>query len=98
MRTHTSNIQVRAMSTQKPPFAFIAPGAVFRRDDDATHSPMFHQLEAFLVAENVSFANLRGVLAEFKVPKHIHFVDELPKNTAGKLLKRDLRDRYAARS
>lgn len=65
LRTHTSNIQVRAMSTQKPPFAFIAPGAVFRRDDDATHSPMFHQLEAFLVDENVSFANLRGVLAEF---------------------------------
>jgi phenylalanyl-tRNA synthetase alpha chain len=65
LRTHTSNIQVRAMSSQKPPMAFIAPGAVFRRDDDATHSPMFHQLEAFLVDEKVTLAHLRGVLAEF---------------------------------
>lgn len=65
LRTHTSNIQVRAMMSQKPPMAFIAPGAVYRRDDDATHSPMFHQLEAFLVDENVSMAHLRGVLAEF---------------------------------
>jgi phenylalanyl-tRNA synthetase alpha chain len=65
LRTHTSNIQVRAMSTLKPPFAFIAPGAVYRRDDDATHSPMFHQLEAFLVDRDISFAHLRGVLTEF---------------------------------
>ena len=65
LRTHTSNIQVRAMSTVKPPMAFIAPGTVFRRDDDATHSPMFHQLEAFLIDENVSLAHLKGVLAEF---------------------------------
>ncbi len=65
LRTHTSNIQVRAMTTQAPPMAFIAPGSVFRRDDDATHSPMFHQLEAFLIDENVSLAHLKGVLAEF---------------------------------
>jgi len=65
LRTHTSNIQVRAMMSQKPPMAFIAPGAVYRRDDDATHSPMFHQLEAFLVDENVSMAHLRGILSEF---------------------------------
>ncbi len=65
LRTHTSNIQVRAMASQKPPMAFIAPGSVFRRDDDATHSPMFHQLEAFLIDEGVSLAHLRGVLAEF---------------------------------
>jgi phenylalanyl-tRNA synthetase alpha chain len=65
LRTHTSNIQVRAMSKFKPPMAFIAPGAVFRRDDDATHSPMFHQLEAFLIDKNVSLAHLKGVLAEF---------------------------------
>ncbi len=65
LRTHTSNIQVRAMSTVAPPMAFIAPGAVFRRDDDLTHSPMFHQLEAFLVDEHVTFAHLKGVLAEF---------------------------------
>ena len=65
LRTHTSNVQIRAMSTKKPPFAFIAPGAVYRRDDDATHSPMFHQLEAFLVDRDVSMAHLRGVLGEF---------------------------------
>ncbi len=65
LRTHTSNIQVRALLGQTPPFAFIAPGAVYRRDDDATHSPMFHQLEAFLVDEGVSFAHLRGILEEF---------------------------------
>ena len=45
--------------------AFIAPGAVYRRDDDVTHSPMFHQIEAFLVDENVTLAHLKGVLAEF---------------------------------
>jgi len=65
LRTHTSNIQVRAMSSQKPPMAFIAPGSVFRRDDDITHSPMFHQPEAFLVDEGVTLAHLRGVLSEF---------------------------------
>jgi phenylalanyl-tRNA synthetase alpha chain len=65
LRTHTSNIQVRAMLGHKPPMAFIAPGAVYRRDDDATHSPMFHQLEAFLIDKGVSMAHLRGVLAEF---------------------------------
>jgi phenylalanyl-tRNA synthetase alpha chain len=65
LRTHTSNIQVRAMSQFKPPMAFIAPGTVFRRDDDATHSPMFHQLEAFLIDKDVSLAHLKGVLAEF---------------------------------
>ena len=65
LRTHTSNVQIRAMQTLKPPMAFIAPGTVYRRDDDATHSPMFHQLEAFLIDENVSLAHLKGVLAEF---------------------------------
>ncbi len=65
LRTHTSNIQIRAMTTHEPPMAFIAPGSVYRRDDDATHSPMFHQLEAFLIDENVTMANLKGVLAEF---------------------------------
>ncbi len=65
LRTHTSNIQIRAMTSVKPPMAFIAPGTVYRRDDDATHSPMFHQLEAFLIDQNVSLANLKGILAEF---------------------------------
>jgi phenylalanyl-tRNA synthetase alpha chain len=65
LRTHTSNIQIRAMKSMKPPMAFIAPGTVYRRDDDATHSPMFHQIEAFLVDKNVTLAHLKGVLAEF---------------------------------
>jgi phenylalanyl-tRNA synthetase alpha chain len=65
LRTHTSNIQVRAMTTHPPPMAYIAPGVVYRRDDDATHSPMFNQVECFLVDENVTMAHLRGVLAEF---------------------------------
>jgi phenylalanyl-tRNA synthetase alpha chain len=65
LRTHTSNVQIRAMTTHKPPMAFIAPGAVYRRDDDITHSPMFHQIEGFLVDEHVTFAQLKGVLTEF---------------------------------
>jgi phenylalanyl-tRNA synthetase alpha chain len=65
LRTHTSNVQVRAMTTHKPPMAFVAPGTVFRRDDDATHSPMFHQIEAFMIDRNISMAHLKGVLGEF---------------------------------
>ena len=65
LRTHTSNVQVRAMTTHKPPMAFVAPGTVFRRDDDATHSPMFHQIEAFLIDRHISLAHLKGVLGEF---------------------------------
>jgi len=65
LRTHTSNVQIRAMSTHAPPMAFIAPGAVYRRDNDVTHSPMFHQVEGFLVDEHVTFADLKGVLTEF---------------------------------
>jgi phenylalanyl-tRNA synthetase alpha chain len=65
LRTHTSNVQVRAMMANEPPMAFVAPGAVYRRDDDITHSPMFHQIEGFLVDEKVTFAELKGVLSEF---------------------------------
>jgi phenylalanyl-tRNA synthetase alpha chain len=65
LRTHTSNVQVRAMTTHEPPMAFIGPGTVYRRDDDATHSPMFHQIECFLIDEHVTMAHLKGVLAEF---------------------------------
>jgi phenylalanyl-tRNA synthetase alpha chain len=65
LRTHTSNVQVRAMSTHAPPMAFIAPGTVYRRDNDVTHSPMFHQVEGFLVDERATFAELKGVLTEF---------------------------------
>ncbi len=65
LRSHTSNVQVRAMAGHTPPMAFIAPGTVYRRDDDATHSPMFHQIECFLVDTNVTMAHMKGVLAEF---------------------------------
>ncbi|MCA9602966.1 MAG: phenylalanine--tRNA ligase subunit alpha, partial [Myxococcales bacterium] len=65
LRTHTSGIQVREMLRRKPPLAVIAPGAVYRRDDDITHSPMFFQLEGLLVDEDVSFGDLKGVLTLF---------------------------------
>ncbi|APR82917.1 Phenylalanyl-tRNA synthetase alpha chain [Minicystis rosea] len=65
LRTHTSNVQVREMSRHKPPMAVVSAGAVYRRDDDMTHSPMFHQIEGFLVDEKVSIAELKGVLTAF---------------------------------
>ncbi|HEX5661241.1 MAG TPA: phenylalanine--tRNA ligase subunit alpha, partial [Polyangiales bacterium] len=65
LRTHTSTIQIREMLERKPPLAVVAPGAVYRRDDDATHSPMFFQIEGFVVDEGVTFAQLKGVLTRF---------------------------------
>jgi phenylalanyl-tRNA synthetase alpha chain len=65
LRTHTSNVQAREMSARKPPMAVVSGGRVYRRDDDVTHSPMFHQVEGFLVDRDVSFADLKGVLTEF---------------------------------
>ncbi|MCS6797221.1 MAG: phenylalanine--tRNA ligase subunit alpha [Myxococcota bacterium] len=65
LRTHTSTIQVREMMRRRPPLAVVAPGVVYRRDDDATHSPMFFQIEGFLVDRDVSMADLRGVLTVF---------------------------------
>ena len=65
LRTHTSNVQIRYMKEHKPPISIIAPGRVFRCDSDMTHSPMFHQVEGFLINENVTFAHLKGMLEEF---------------------------------
>jgi phenylalanyl-tRNA synthetase alpha chain len=65
LRTHTSNVQIREMLAHAPPLAIVSAGAVYRRDDDVTHSPMFHQIEGFLVDERVSFAELKGVLTAF---------------------------------
>jgi len=65
LRTHTSNVQIRAMSGLKPPFRIIAPGRVYRHDLDATHYPMFHQIEGFCVGEDVSFGDLKGTLYAF---------------------------------
>ena len=65
LRTHTSPIQVRYMETHKPPIRVIAPGRVYRVDSDATHSPMFHQVEGLWIDEDVSFADLKGVFTDF---------------------------------
>jgi phenylalanyl-tRNA synthetase alpha chain len=65
LRTHTSPMQIRTMEQRRPPVRIIAPGKVYRRDSDITHSPMFHQVEGLLVDEKVTFADLKGVLTAF---------------------------------
>jgi len=65
LRTHTSPVQIRVMENAELPLKIIAPGRVYRCDSDLTHTPMFHQVEGFLVDENVSFADLKGVLYDF---------------------------------
>jgi phenylalanyl-tRNA synthetase alpha chain len=65
LRTHTSPVQIRTMLRQKPPVRIIAPGTVYRCDSDATHSPMFHQIEGLMVDRGVSFADLKGILTVF---------------------------------
>ena len=65
LRTHTSPVQIRTMLKQEPPVRVIAPGTVYRRDSDITHSPMFHQIEGFLVDEKVTFGDLKGILTHF---------------------------------
>ena len=62
LRTHTSPVQIRGMLEKSPPLAFISGGKVYRKDDDATHLPMFHQIEGILVDENVSFAQLKDLI------------------------------------
>ena len=65
LRTHTSPVQIRVMESQRPPLRIIAPGRVYRCDSDLTHTPMFHQVEGFLVDEQATFADLKGVLYDF---------------------------------
>jgi phenylalanyl-tRNA synthetase alpha chain len=65
LRTHTSPIQVRYMETHAPPIKIIAPGRVYRVDSDATHSPMFHQVEGLWIDRDVTFADLKGTITEF---------------------------------
>ena len=67
LRTHTSPVQIRGMLEKKPPLAFISGGKVYRKDDDATHLPMFHQIEGIYVNEEVSFANLKDLI--YKIVK-----------------------------
>ncbi|MGQ9631944.1 MAG: phenylalanine--tRNA ligase subunit alpha [bacterium] len=65
LRTHTSSVQIRTMEARRPPIKIIAPGRVYRRDSDATHSPMFHQVEGLYVDRNVTFGDLKGTLMAF---------------------------------
>lgn len=65
LRTHTSPIQIRVMEAKKPPVSIIAPGKVYRRDSDVSHTPMFHQVEGLLVDKDVSFGDLKGTLTSF---------------------------------
>src|ERR1043166_6041094 len=65
LRTHTSPVQIRTMEKRKPPLQVIVPGAVYRHDDDATHSPLFHQVEGFMVDSDIAFSDLKGVLTHF---------------------------------
>tara|TARA_B100000963_G_scaffold356638_1_gene377112 strand:- start:6810 stop:7526 length:717 start_codon:yes stop_codon:yes gene_type:complete len=62
LRTHTSPVQIRSMLVSKPPFAFSSAGKVFRKDDDATHLPMFHQVEGIYVDQDVNFGNLKDLI------------------------------------
>jgi len=75
LRTQTSNVQIHTMKSRTPPFRVIAPGAVYRCDSDNTHSPMFHQVEGFLVDRDVSFSELKGVLTAFV---HALFSPDVP--------------------
>ncbi|HET8673967.1 MAG TPA: phenylalanine--tRNA ligase subunit alpha, partial [Thermoleophilaceae bacterium] len=65
LRTHTSPMQTRSMELKPPPIYIVIPGRVYRRDSDASHTPMFHQLEGLAVDEDITVADLRGVLLEF---------------------------------
>lgn len=65
LRTHTSPVQIRTMEKLRPPVSIISPGTAYRRDSDISHTPMFHQIEGFMVGEAVSFSHLKGVLTVF---------------------------------
>jgi phenylalanyl-tRNA synthetase alpha chain len=65
LRTHTSPVQIRVMEKRKPPLSVIAPGKVYRCDSDISHTPMFHQVEGFIVDTDISFSDLKGVLESF---------------------------------
>jgi phenylalanyl-tRNA synthetase alpha chain len=74
LRTHTSPVQVRTMEMTQPPIRIICPGRVYRCDSDQTHTPMFHQVEGLLIDENISFADLKGILQQFL---NVFFEDDL---------------------
>lgn len=65
LRTHTSPVQIRTMTSQQPPIRIIAPGATYRCDSDMTHTPMFHQLEGLVIDKHIHFGHLKGLLRDF---------------------------------
>ena len=65
LRTQTSGVQIRVMENQKPPIRIVCPGRTYRRDYDATHTPMFHQIEGLVIDDKTNLANLKSVLVEF---------------------------------
>ena len=75
LRTHTSNVQNRAMKEMPPPLRIVAMGRVYRRDFDLTHTPMFHQIECLMIDEHISFADLKGLLNDFL---HAFFSNDAP--------------------
>ena len=76
LRTHTSPVQIRAMQNSKPPFRVIAPGTTYRCDSDLTHTPMFHQVEGFVIDKAIHMGHLKGCLIEFL--KAFFEVDDVP--------------------
>jgi phenylalanyl-tRNA synthetase alpha chain len=76
LRTHTSPVQIRTMQAQKPPLRIIVPGRTFRSDHDATHSPMFHQVEGLVIDKHIHMGHLKGCLIEFC--RAFFDIDDLP--------------------
>jgi len=76
LRTHTSPVQIRTMKAGKPPFRFIAPGSTYRCDSDITHTPMFHQIEGFVIDKNIHMGHLKGCIIEFL--KAFFELDQVP--------------------
>ena len=76
VRTHTSGMQIRTMEKQQPPIRIVAPGRTYRSDYDATHTPMFHQIEGLVIDKNITMAHLKGCLYDFM--KAFFELDELP--------------------
>ena len=76
VRTHTSSVQIRTMESKKPPIRIIAPGRTYRSDYDATHTPMFHQVEGLVIDKNITMAHLKGCLYDFV--KAFFELDEIP--------------------
>ena len=76
LRTHTSPVQIRTMQGGKPPFRFIAPGSTYRCDSDLTHTPMFHQVEGFIIDKGIHMGHLKGCIIEFL--KAFFELDEVP--------------------